>query len=62
MDDYKTYEITCWASEKIVVKAKTKEEAEELATEKCIFPYVDYLEVEELEDEEIETEKRLYEK
>lgn len=43
----KEYKVTCWASEEIFVEAENKQEAEELATEQCGFPYVDYCEIEE---------------
>ena len=41
----KEYKVTCWASEEIVVEAENEDEAEEIAVEKCCFPYVDYCEV-----------------
>ena len=43
----KEFKVTCWASEEIVVEAENEEQAEEIATEKCRFPYVDYCEVDE---------------
>lgn len=43
----KEYKVTCWASEEVVVEAENKEQAEEIAVEKCQFPYVDYCDTDE---------------
>lgn len=43
----KEYTVTCWASEEIIVEAENEQEAEELATEQCRFPYVDYCDIDE---------------
>ena len=44
----KEYKVTCWTSEEIIVEAENEIEAEELAVERCQFPYVDYCEVDDI--------------
>lgn len=43
----KEYTVTCWASQEIIVEAESKEEAEEIASNECAFPHVDYCTVDE---------------
>ena len=46
------YTIACYAREEIEVEADSEEEAEQIAVEQCIFPYVDYCEIVDELDEE----------
>lgn len=46
------YKVTAFATYETEVEASSIEEAEEIAAEECPFPYVDYCETEEIEDEQ----------
>ena len=41
----------CYATEEVEVEADSQEEAELIAVEQCIFPYVDYCEIVEESEE-----------
>ena len=45
------YSVTVWASFETEVEAGTQEEAEEKAISESRFPYADYCETEEVEEE-----------
>lgn len=48
----KRWSVTVWASETFEIEAETKDAAEEQAVEDCQFPWADYCETTEIEDEE----------
>ena len=48
------FKVICHATEEIEVEAENLEEAELLAAEECIFPYVDYCETEEIKELDLE--------
>lgn len=45
------FKVTVWASYETEIEANTKEEAEEMAVEEAPFPYVNYCETEETDDQ-----------
>lgn len=46
------YKVEVWASYETEVEAETQEEAEEKAINESRFPYADFCETEELEEED----------